>query len=121
MAKLIFRLRNVPDDEAEEVRQLLQANRIDFYETDAGNWGISMPGLWLNDEDDEPRVKELLVDYQRKRVINARESHDQAVNSGEARTLKDVILQRPFATLGLLLFCLVVVYFSTKPFFTFAR
>ena len=42
MSKLLFRLRNVPDDEAEEVRQLLEEHGIETYETDAGNWGISL-------------------------------------------------------------------------------
>ena len=43
MSKLLFRLRNVPDDEADEVRELLTQHSIEFYETGAGNWGISMP------------------------------------------------------------------------------
>ena len=47
MALLLFRLRNVPDDEADEVRHLLNENSIEFYETSAGNWGISMPAIWL--------------------------------------------------------------------------
>ncbi|MEE3087569.1 MAG: DUF6164 family protein, partial [Pseudomonadota bacterium] len=42
MAKLLFRMRDVPDDEAEEVRELLTQNKITFFETFAGNWGISM-------------------------------------------------------------------------------
>ena len=50
MPELLFKLRNVPDDEAEEVRQLLNDHEINFYETRAGGWGISMPGIWLPDD-----------------------------------------------------------------------
>ncbi|MBI5441365.1 MAG: hypothetical protein HY900_09165, partial [Deltaproteobacteria bacterium] len=39
-------LRNVPADEADEVRDLLRANAIDFYETQPSPWGISSGGLW---------------------------------------------------------------------------
>ena len=51
MATLVFRLRNVPEDEAQAVRTVLDTNNIDWYETTAGNWGIAMPGLWINNPD----------------------------------------------------------------------
>jgi hypothetical protein len=41
----------VPDDEAHEIRELLIDNDIDFYETSVGVFGISMPGLWLKNEE----------------------------------------------------------------------
>ena len=47
MAKLLFNLRNVPDDEADEVRDLLTAHGVDWYETRPGNWGISTGALGL--------------------------------------------------------------------------
>ena len=40
-------MRHVPEDEAQEVRELLASNKIEFFETFAGNWGVSMPALWL--------------------------------------------------------------------------
>jgi len=47
MSKILFRLNGVSDDEAEEVRELLASNNIDFYETSPGNWGVSMPAIGL--------------------------------------------------------------------------
>ena len=47
MSKLLFKMRHVPEDEAQEVRELLASNKIEFFETFAGNWGVSMPALWL--------------------------------------------------------------------------
>ncbi|MGK0318613.1 MAG: hypothetical protein ACI9JP_000792, partial [Granulosicoccus sp.] len=39
MPTLVFRLRNVPEDEADDVRMLMNENDFDWYETSAGNWG----------------------------------------------------------------------------------
>ena len=44
MTTLLLNLRQVPDDEAEEVRALLNEHRIAFYETTPSLWGIS-PGV----------------------------------------------------------------------------
>ena len=42
MAMLLFKLNNVPDDEAMDVRQLLDDNGIHYYETDAGRWRVGV-------------------------------------------------------------------------------
>ena len=57
MAKLFLNLRNVPGDEADDVRDLLRANAIDFYETQPSPWGISAGGLWIEDVDQLTRAK----------------------------------------------------------------
>ena len=72
MSVLFFSLRGVPEDEAEEVRELLLEHNIDFYETPAGNWGVSMPALWLNDETQLLEVRTLLDAYQAKRADEQR-------------------------------------------------
>lgn len=41
MAKLLLNLRNVPDDEADDVRALMRDNLVQTYETRPSNWGIS--------------------------------------------------------------------------------
>ena len=73
MSKRLFNLRNVPDDEADEVRALLTAHAIDWYETAPGPWGISAPALWLQDADAYPQARRLLDDYQQARREQARE------------------------------------------------
>ncbi|WP_421711891.1 DUF6164 family protein [Alcanivorax sp.] len=47
MTTLLLNLRRVPDDEADEVRALLEQNQILFYETAPSMWGISSGGIWL--------------------------------------------------------------------------
>ena len=49
MRELLFHLRGVTDDEADDVRELLREAGIEFYETQAGRWNLSVPALWLSD------------------------------------------------------------------------
>ena len=60
MAKLIFKLKSVPEDEADDIKNLLADNKIDYYESPAGNWEISVHALWLNDESQSARAKQLI-------------------------------------------------------------
>jgi len=119
MTALVFKLRNVPDDEAQEVRELLDENRIDYYETTAGNWGIAMPGLWTQG-DDIQRARRLIEDYQSMRAEEQRLRYSQAINDGTHPTLISRLQQRPFAILGIVLFCLFVLYAMLAPFIRLA-
>jgi hypothetical protein len=116
MAKLLFSLRNVPDDEADDVRELLEQNHIDFYETSAGNWGISVPAIWLQDKTEYPRAKSLIDDYQKKRFIQQRAVYEQLKREGKHRTLTDIIKENPLRFILYIIIILVLLYFSTRPF-----
>ena len=87
----LFSLRGVPEDEAEDIRQLLRNNDVDYYETPAGNWGISMPALWLRDESQLTTAKSLVDDYQQQRLQNARADYEQQKREGTHRTFFDEI------------------------------
>ncbi len=67
MAKLLFRLNGVEDDEADAVRDLLNQHEIPFYETSAGRWGFSVAAIWLREEDYFERARELIEEYQEQR------------------------------------------------------
>lgn len=112
----LFSLHNVPDDEAEEVRELLRSNAIDFYETPAGNWGVSVPYLWLHDENQLAQAKALIVDYQKERLIRVREEYEQLGRMGRHRTIGDVIRENPLRFVVYVAAIAAVLYFSTKPF-----
>jgi len=77
-----------------------------------------MPGIWLQDEKDFPRAKTLLEDYQSQRATRARERYQQKTRDGTQRTLIDALREKPLISLGLILFCLFILYFSLKPFQT---
>lgn len=72
MATLVFRLKYVPDEEADDIRQLLFDNDIAFYETTAGRWQISMAGLWVKDKDQATQAIALIHEDQCKRAQTMR-------------------------------------------------
>ena len=116
MAVKLFSLHNVPDDEAEEVRDLLRSNEIDFYETPAGNWGVSVPYIWLHNENELEKAKALIANYQQERLIRVREEYAQLVQTGKRRTIGDVIRENPLRFVVYLAAIAALLYFSTKPF-----
>ncbi len=116
MAKQIFRLRGVPDDEAEDIRQLLNEHHFEFYETPAGNWGVSMPALWLLDESQEEAARAVIADYQEKRFLTARANYEQLKREGKHATLWTSFRDNPLQFLLYLAGILALVYFSIMPF-----
>ncbi|MBU6417533.1 MAG: hypothetical protein KJS83_10235, partial [Xanthomonadaceae bacterium] len=72
MSKLLLNLRNVPDDEADEVRAMLDAKRIAFYETAPSPWGISAGGIWVTEDADFADAKRAFDDYEQQRSARAR-------------------------------------------------
>lgn len=73
MAKMVFALKNVPEDEANDIRALLQEASIDFYETTAGRWQVSLAGIWVRDASDFQRAREIIHadQIQRERLYSA--------------------------------------------------
>ena len=113
MAVLIFKLRYVPEDEAHEIRELLSDNDIDFYETSAGAFGISMPGLWLKNEEQLQKARQLIDAYQQLRQKRAREDYEQ----GAARTFMDLFNEAPARYISFILIIILICYFMIFLFF----
>ena len=86
MAKLLFDLRDVPDDEADEVRSLLEANSIAFYETRPLAWGLFAGGIWVVDNAIHPQARQLLAAYQRDRAERARAAFAAAQRAGSGKS-----------------------------------
>ncbi len=116
----LMNLRLVPDDEAEEIRQLLTERGIDFYETPSGKWGISSPGLWLRSADQLDEAKSVLACYQAERYQRVNAEYEELKKSGMQRTLVDMIFESPLRFIVYLAVILVIVYFSIVPFLDFA-
>ena len=121
MAKLLFSLRGVPDDEVAEVRDLLARHNVDYYETPAGKWGISAPGVWLKDVDRYDEVRALLDTYQKKRFTSQRDEYEQLKNQGKHRTMFDTLKEDPVRFFVYLLIVGVILYFSIAPFLNLAK
>jgi hypothetical protein len=114
MSLLFFRLNGVPTDEADDVRELLANNQIEFYETSAGNWGVSMPAIWLYHPEDMLQAQPLLDDYQRQRVILQRNRYLQAKLDGEHNGFWQQTLSKPLHFLSYFVALGLVVYASVK-------
>ena len=96
MAILFFSLRGVPEDEAEDVRALLAAYDIAFYETSAGSWGVSMPAIWLYDEADREKILPAFDDYQAQRALTQRQLYLEAKRNSSGWGDLRQILRRGF-------------------------
>lgn len=116
MAAKLFTLNGVPEDEAEEVRALLTANEIDFYETSAGHWGVSVAAIWLRDEQQREQARQLIAEYQRERSARAREEYARLQSEGRHRTILDLIRENPLRFAVYLVAVVAVIYLSTLPF-----
>lgn len=119
MAKLLFRMRDVPDDEAEEVRELLTQNEIPFFETFAGNWGISMPGLWLVDEQQFDEARALLDEYQEVRSTRVKSQYLKQREQGEIRTFWESFSAEPVRFSVYLSLAALVLFLSLRFFVSF--
>ncbi|MEO6147766.1 MAG: DUF6164 family protein [Sulfuriferula sp.] len=121
MPARLFALNGVPDDEAEEVRTLLTSSGIDFYETPAGNWGISSPAIWLNDEHELDQARSVIEAYQHERQARVKQAYAALEKTGKQRTVIDVIKDNPLRFIIYLVAIVVIVYLSTKPFMDFGK
>jgi len=116
MARLIFKLKSVSDDEAEDIKNLLSENEIEFYESPAGNWEISMNALWLNDEAQYAQAKKLIDEYQVKRSQRIRLETQQKIDLGEHETFSQRLFNKPVQIFIILAIIIFILYFSIMPF-----
>jgi len=115
----LFNLRNVPGDEAEDIRQLLHEQNIEFHETTAGVWSTGVPAIWLNDDRHLEQARTSIDAYQKQRTEMARTAYAEQKESGNARTVLHLIrenLARFFLFLAAALF---ILYVSLTPFLNF--
>lgn len=117
----LYSLRHVPDDEARELRDLLDSHHIDYYESEPGNWGISAGAFWLRSEDQLQQARDLIDEYQRHRTEQAQQEYRRLQQEGKLPTFIDNFKQRPLQLLFYIAAILVILYFTLKPFLTMGR
>ena len=117
MSKLLFRLRNVPEDEAHDVRELLSQHEIEFYETSAGNWGISMPGIWVRHDSEYDEARNLLDTYQQERSQRLRAEYKLARAEGRVETQWQRLRNEPAKVIGYLTGVVILLYLSIRIFY----
>ncbi|GHE21337.1 DUF6164 family protein [Halomonas urumqiensis] len=116
MARLLFRLSNVPDEEIVEVRQLLEAHGFDTYETRAGFWGLGVAAIWLRDETQYEAARQVLDDYQEALGARMRQERDRLASRGEAPTLGGRLLRHPLRVGLVTIAALAIIAISVLPF-----
>ena len=115
MAILLFRLNNVPEEEAEAVRSLLQEEGLAFYETQAGTFGIGVAGIWLKNDDEASRARALLADFQAEHSERMRQDFRERQARGETERFIDRLRREPLKVLLYLLAAGFILYISIVP------
>ncbi len=113
MATLVFRLKYVPDEEADDIRQLLFDNDIAFYETSAGRWQISLAGIWVKEKAQAVAALALIREDQLKRVTHRKSPTPWEWLVGYVQYAK----HNPAESLFTLFAIFIVLGLSLAPFF----
>lgn len=70
MSKRVFDLFGVPDEEAQEVRNLLSRKNIQYFETPEGDY-LGGAALWVNNEDEYRKARFIIEEYQQQLRLRA--------------------------------------------------
>ena len=119
MAILLFSLRGVPDDESFEIQNLLDEHEINYYETSAGNWGISMPALWLKNDDQLEKAQHLLNEYHTERAITQREIYQELKKERKNKGIFDSFIENPLKFFIYIAAIAFIIYLYPKMLFEF--
>jgi hypothetical protein len=119
MSKLVFRLNNVPETEADLVRELLTEHDFEFYETHAGRWGISVAALWLKNDEDFAAARALIDEFQQQHTLTMRAEYDEAKKEGRIPTFWQLLRGSPVAFISYWVLILAVAALSIFPIFGF--
>ncbi len=121
MSKLLMNLRNVPEDEADDVRAMLEAQQIAFYETRPSIWGVSAGGIWVTEDEAFVDARRAMDDYQQRRSARARAEYAAAKRAGTAATFVTLLRAEPVRVTMSLLGILLVLVLMALPFFLLRR
>lgn len=103
MAKRLLSLRGVTPEEAEGLRDALNAAGVAFYEVPPTAFGISAGSIWIQREDEFERARKTFDAFQQAFIIDARENHAPESLWSYARRNPRRVLGYTAAALGVLL------------------
>ena len=119
MSKLLFRMRHVPEDEARDVRDLLQKITSNFLRLSLviGVFQFQLSGISRNDQYTEARK---IIDlYQTERADKAKKRLLDQETKGMKLRVSDVFIQNPLRFMFSLLAIIIVLYISLRFFLFF--
>lgn len=117
MASLVFSLKDVPEQEANDIRQLLESNKIGFYETDEGRWRISVAAIWINNDNQYEQARGLINEYQNE--LNTQRQQEKMALQGSEINWWRFFMSHPAQVLIFFTAIIIVLAISTVPFFRF--
>lgn len=121
MARLLFKLAQVPDDEAQDIRALLDEHQISYYETNAGFFRIGLDAIWLADGTQEERARELLRAYQTERAISQKQNYAQQVEARQVPSVWQVFCAQPIRFIATAIAIIFVAGLTLLPFVMLLR
>jgi hypothetical protein len=116
MAALLFRLAQVPEDEHQDIRQLLDDGGFDVYETSAGLFGLGVAAIWLRDRDQLAQAQAVIDDYQKQRAAQMQADYQARVANGEEASFWEYSIHHPFRLLGVIAVVALVLAVMLLPF-----
>lgn len=119
MSVLLFKLYNVPEDEAEDVRQLLSEQGFQTYETQAGFFGLGVAAIWLQDKTQLESARKVIDRYQVQRSTDQRERYAQLKASGRAPTISQKMVENPLRFVATVVIIIIVALVSLVPLWSF--
>jgi hypothetical protein len=117
VSRRLLPLRDVPDDEAEDVRGLLREAGIEFHESRSTALGLFAGAIWITHDEQFDRAKRLFDEYQSKRAQSARAEHAEALRKGEVPGFMDQLRDDPVRVLLVLAGVAFFLGLSLLPFF----
>lgn len=119
MSALLFKLYNVPEDEADDVRQLLMEHGFQTYETQAGFFGLGVAAIWLNDSTQLERARTLIDNYQSRRSAEQRALYAEQKARGEVPTIAQKMAESPLRFVTTVAVIVLVALVSLVPLWSF--
>ncbi|MDQ6989892.1 MAG: DUF6164 family protein [Mariprofundaceae bacterium] len=116
MPVMLFKLRQVEEDEADEIRVLLKEKNINFYETNNGRWGLGFAAIWLHDDAHLNTAQAAIDVYQTQRTEQARAAYAARCLAGEQETVWHKIKASPVQVMLYFMAALVIAALSLLPF-----
>ena len=114
---ILFRLGDVPEDEASDIRNLLDENNIDYFETAPRMFGLSPPAIWLRNRGQLESARALIEAYQTQRFKLKRAEYEAASKEGSAPSLLTKCANDPLRFLLYVAIVGVIMFFTIMPFF----
>ncbi|HSX84237.1 MAG TPA: DUF6164 family protein [Cellvibrio sp.] len=121
MARLLFKLAQVPEDEASEIRALLDEHHIQYYETDAGFFRVGLDAIWLGDGAQEEQARELIRIYQAGRRIRQQQNYAQLIEAGQAPNVWQHFCAQPIRFIALVVAIIFVAGLTLVPYVMLLR